>query len=551
MKTIKYSILALFLFIAFLPSCKKVFLADVKDPNALIQLPPSTVLRTILYDMYNSDGKTNVYPNPLGVDNSDRDYSPLSQSEREGQFSCRNYTYYGNNNYWSGPASFSYTTLNNVLSMEKEALRLAGTNKTPYHALGKFFRAWFFFDMTMKMGDLPLSQALLQINNVSPKYDSQKSIMLTCLKWCDSANTQLAGFISNPNTIGEFSGDIYFSEGSINTLSSLAALTEWQKVINTFKLRILINLSQKTSDADLNVTSQFATILSNPTQYPIMTGMSDNLEFQYNASFDYYPISYLNFGNDATRYNMASTYLNTLSSLNDLRAMVTSEPARGLGFADTSYSSFVGAPTGLDLSSMAGLVAAGKVSLFGRHRYYETLNAEPTFILSYPEMCFNIAEGINRGWATGNAEEYYKKGIQADLGFYGIVDGKNTVTFQAVGATSLGQDVSYTKFFAFPGYYAQSAVKLSSSGTTALNQILTQKYLAFFRNSGLQPYYQWRRTGVPIFDLSTGIGNGGRIPNRFQYPISEQSVNKFNYTAAIQSQFGGSDDIFQTLWILK
>ena len=44
-------------------------------------------------------------------------------------------------------------------------------------------------------------------------------------------------------------------------------------------------------------------------------------------------------------------------------------------------------------------------------------------------MCFNIAEGINRGWATGDADSWYQKGIKAMFGFYGIVDGTNTVTF--------------------------------------------------------------------------------------------------------------------------
>ena len=535
MKTLRYSIFVLLTLMVIMTGCKKQFANYQKDPNAVSQVPPSLVLRSILYDMYNAG--------------NDRDYSPISQSERESQYSCRNYTYYGNNNYWSGSGSFDYTSLHNVQLMESEATRVAGSNSTPYHALGKFLRAWFYFDMTMKFGDIPLTQALQGVNNITPKYDTQKSVILTCLKWCDSANTQLAGFINNG--FNEFSGDIYYTEGSTIHLDSRSALIEWQKVVNTFELRMLINLSKKTSDADLNVAGRFAAILGNPTQYPIMTGMGDNLEFQYNTSFDNYPSSPLNFGNDATRYNMAATYMSILSSTNDIRAMMVAEPARGLGFADTSYQSFVGAPTGLDLSSMAGLVASGKLSLFGRHRYYETLTAEPCFLLSYPEMCFNIAEGITRGWATGNAETWYKQGIQADLGFYGIVDGQNTVTFQKVGATSLGQDVTYTKYFTFAGFYAQPSIKLSSSSTTALNQILTQKYVAFFRNSGLQPYYQYRRTGVPTFDTSPGVGNSSRIPNRFQYPSNEQSVNSANWTAAITSQYGGTDDLFKPMWILQ
>jgi hypothetical protein len=535
MKTLKYSIVLVMTSFLVLIGCKKEFNNFVTNPNPDTQVPPSIILRSILSDMYSQSG--------------DRNYAPFSQSERENQFTCSNYTYYDNNQYWSGSATWDYsTTLTNVLAMEKEAARVAGTKNTPYHALGKFFRAWFFTDMTMKVGDLPLSQSLLGVVNVAPKYDTQKQVFQQCFAWLDSSNTQLAGFIANG--FNEFSGDIYHTERPINALSSRDALIAWQKTVNTFRLRLLINLSKKVSDPDLKVATQFANIYNNPTQYPIMGSMNDNLQYEYIQTLNPYPNSPLNFGNDALRYNMAGTYLNILSATNDLRAMIVAEPARGLGLADTAYGAFQGAPSGEDLGTMTSQVQSGKISLIGRHRYWETQTAESCFILSYPEMCFNIAEAANRGWITANPETWYKLGIQASQGFYGIVDGANTVTFQAIGGL-LGQDISYTKHFTFANFYAQPSVQYSTNVATGLAQIQTQKYLAFFRNSGLQAYYEWRRTGVPAFNVGTGSGNSSRIPLRFQYPTNEQNTNSANWTAALANQGYTGDDLFGTMWILK
>ena len=94
-------------------------------------------------------------------------------------------------------------------------------------------------------------------------------------------------------------------------------------------------------------------------------------------------------------------------------------------------------------------------------------------------------------------------------------------------------------------------VKYAGDNATGLTQILQQKYLAMFRHSGLEAYFQYRRTGVPTFTTGTGTGNSGRIPLRFQYPANEKAANTTNYTAALQSQYGGNDDINAAMWLLK
>jgi hypothetical protein len=41
------------------------------------------------------------------------------------------------------------------------------------------------------------------------------------------------------------------------------------------------------------------------------------------------------------------------------------------------------------------------------------------------------------------------------------------------------------------------------------------------------------------------------VPIRWQYPVDEITYNSVNAKAAIQSQYGGTDDIFAKMWIIQ
>lgn len=525
MKKHNYYITIVCVLVLAITGCNKRFDQYTPNSNQPTSVPAYLLLRQIENDMV-------VFPG--------------GDADKFCQYTLSSYTYYGTNEYWTGAASLNYGTLRNVVAMENEAKKASGDNN-PYSALAKFFKAYFFIKMTLQVGDLPMTDALKGLANLTPKYDSQKDIFKQSLQLLEDANTQLAALINSSNT--SLLGDFYYQERINNPKTPLEALKAWQKVVNTFKLRVLINLSKKEADADLNIKQKFSEVLSNPVKYPIMTETTDNLEYVYNTAFNKYPNNKENFGFDALRLCVAATWLNTLSGINDLRAMKVADPARGLGFPDTDFRSFVGASNGEDVSTMGGKVVAGLYSPIGRKRYYDGLTGENTFIVGYPEMCLTIAEAINRGWATGNADDWYQKGIKAMFSFYGIVDGNNTVSFLKTNAP--GDYLSYTVNFSYNTYFNQPAVKYAGNNATGLNQILTQKYLSLARNSGLEAYNQWRRTGVPVFLTGPGIGNSGVIPMRYQYPSSELSTNKANYTAAVQSQYSGNDNINAKMWVIN
>ncbi|MFI5136905.1 MAG: SusD/RagB family nutrient-binding outer membrane lipoprotein [Sphingobacteriales bacterium] len=506
-------------------SCKKTFLADSINNNVPTSVPASLLLNGVLYNMVDF---------------------PDNTAEVWDQYYIYNYNYYGNNQYNFGSGDNYYTTLKNVLLMEQQAAKAGAPAVNQYSAIGKFFRAYFFSKMSLEEGDIPMTKALQGLGNLTPVYDTQKAVMVQSLAWLESANADLTTLIAAGGY--SLSGDFFFG----------GDLTKWQKVVNAYRLRLLLELSKKTSDADLNVASQFSNIISNPTKYPLMASADDNLQFVFVSPTNYYPETPDNFGQSGSRQNGSQTYISLLTAFQDPRVFVTHEPARhlvdDLHQSPTDFASFAGADPGLDLGIMYSNANAQDYSFINRHRYYSTYTGEPSIQIGYAEQEFNIAEGINRGWVAGNAETHYVAGIQASMASYSIpLTGSFTAYFYRPGSTDvklLSNYDTYSITTNWSTYYAQASVKYTA-GATGLTQILQQKYLALFRHSGLEAYFQYRRTGVPTFTTGPGTGNGQRIAMRFQYPSSERSANTANYNAALTSQYGGNDDINGVMWLLK
>ncbi len=491
----KKYILSILIF-SFLMSCSDFQKLEL-NPNLPTSVPSSIILRDVLSKM-NDEAWNNVM--------------------RANQFYASNYNYYSNNEYNWGYADLDFTTLKNVVQMEKEAKNAGAKDLNPYSALGKFLRAYYYTNMSLQVGDLPVKDALQGLAVDKPKYDTQKEVFIQILKWLEESNNDLTQLITTGDKT--LDGDIYYNND----------LRKWQKTVNSFKLRVLVHLSKQADDADLKVKTDFANVISNPSKYPLMNDLSESLQYVWGTN-NKYPRNPDNFGNNATRENMAKTYVDLLKSYKDPRLFVVAEPADAQltkGFKPTDFEAYIGANSGEDLADMSSKAGLGQYSFQSRKRYYGTYTGENTFVISYPEMCFNIAEAINRGWIAGNAQDWYDRGVKSSMSFYGLND-----------ATS---------------YLGQSNMKYAGNNAAGLTQILNQKYIAFFQNSGYEAYYNWRRTGVPTFLVGTGTGNGTKIPLRYLYPKSERTTNTENLSEAIKRQFNvviAEESINAQLWIVK
>lgn len=486
-----------------LSSCKKY--SSLQDnPNKPTVSPPTLLLTGIEIEL-----KEN----------------PWDQAQRENQFWVSNFDYYASQNYNWASTGMRYGTLRNIQRMEEEARRLGGDENRPYMILARFLKVWCYMDMTMKFGDVPMREAMnAASDNFTPKYDPQKEIFVECLKQLDTASAEMNTFLGAAKR-NNINGDFMYA----------GDLDKWRKLINSYRLRVLINLSKKTGEADLKVKEQFAAIVNDPAKYPLFEGNGDSYNVVFNGTVqeNRYPIGPYNSGFDRARNNMGATYLDTLTAYRDPRTFEVAEPVdtakrNNIAGFEKRFTSYKGGRTGDVLGDLSSQNGSGYLSYGNDKRYWTTGNGEPCMQVGYPELCFTIAEGINRGWAAGDAESWYKKGIKASMNFYGI-----------------GDDVFNNWLAATP------KAQYKGNNEEGLKQILLQKYLAFFMNSGRQAYYQFRRTGYPVFDIGRSNENGGKIPKRWLYPQREYQTNNDQVKAALQRQFAGTDDINGDMWLLK
>ncbi|TWJ04694.1 SusD-like starch-binding protein associating with outer membrane [Mucilaginibacter frigoritolerans] len=484
---------------------------------------------------------------------------PWGTSSVGSQFDIANYSYYrGTNNYNYGSTTDSYDIFKYAIKLQQQSTLQLSNQTNKYYALSLFFKAYSGIWLAQRVGDIPFSQAG-NATNLTPKYDTQHDVYASALSMLDNANTLLGNLITKTptlaNTVLDSSGDIF----------GLTYL-QWQKIINTYRLRVLISLSKRAVDnADLQIPQQFVTIMGNPTQYPIMTSNSDNLVYKFNAT-NRYPTFSLGYNPYNNFSNIGSTYLNITTATQDPRTFVVATPAPASvagGKAVSDFTAYVGSDINQTQPTLLNNSNNGLYSFANYNRYYVSstgASAEPFVFIGYSEMCFNIAEAINRGWITGNSATWYTNGINASLANYGLTNGEVlTISFPVTstntalnpslivqGGTWGTATVNITQFLANVAYAGDNA--------TGLTQILTQKYVSMFNNSGWEAFYNFRRTGVPTFGQGgAGIGTPNNlIPRRWEYPSSESASNTANYQAALQSQFGSTtDDPTKDTWLTK
>lgn len=417
----------------------------------------------------------------------------------------------------------SYVTLINVEKMIN--LSTEGGLKNSYTALGHFVRAWKFFNLTMAVGDIPYKEALQaeSSKNIKPIYDSQKEVFLGILKELDEADNL---FAKGSN----FKGDPIYN-GNI---------TLWRKLVNTFQLNVLINLSKKTNDPDLNVINRFKDIVTNR---PLFESNSDNFGLTYSdATGQKYPFSK---PNQFTIYPIVSNVLiERLKVFGDRRLFYFAAPSPvklSGGISSSDWNAYVGVDPSASYSDL-GSVAGTKDYSTINDRYYLAAG-EPICQVSYSQLKFLLAEASVRGWISGSAEMYYIDGIKAALKFV---------------ADNTPDDITYHHNMKITSTYIDSyplsaSVKFSSTTNAQLEQIMIQKFISSYLQRPFSTFYDNRRTGYPVLPVNPASNMNDpkeKLPKRWMYPQNELDYNTENVKAAITRQYS-SDDSNGLIWILK
>lgn len=461
------------------------------DPNRASEVNPGLLLTNILVEAFNIPSADAALASQ---------YLVFTDGVADEQ-------YYG----WQRAGFGGYNSLRQVDKMMQEANRTGNEN---YVAIGKFFRAWFFHDLTRTFGDVPYSQALKgEEEGFAPAYDSQEAIYAGILQELEEANALL------DEAKGPVNGDFIY-EGD---------LQKWKQLINSFRIRVLTDLSWKEGNTAIDPKGQMAKMLADPAQYPLFSSNADHAQLVYvDRDDNRYP--HYNNRSLQTAYYLSSTFADLLKAYNDPRLFTYADPERrAVENGQPGFEMIVGAYGGLESGAQltTNVLAAsteGKGSPVDDH-YHSDPEGEPCIALGYPELQFNLAEAAARGWISANAQTHYENGIRASMEFYGIPEAR------------------------IQAYLAHPQVAFDAG--QAIEQINTQKYLSLFMHSGWESFYNHRRTGFPEFRIGDGTQNNGQVPKRWMYPQSELDYNQAQVSEAITRQFGGNDNVNQEMWLLQ
>lgn len=431
-------------------------------------------------------------------------------------------------NLWGRTSFGKDTLLINTVKMVEYAEKVS--NVEPYAGLAHFVKAYRLFYNSLEVGDIPYSEALQgESGNVKPKYDTQKDVMLNILNDLDKAYDYFS------KATGSFEGDFIYG-GNVEN---------WKKTVTAFQLKVLMNLSIKESDTDLNIKKRFSEIVS---QRELYRSNNDNLQINFkNAGGMVYPFHHTE--TKHAQYVMLSTTLvDTMKKYNDYRLFYYASPAKAqtnAGISADSWDAYLGIDPSLAFSDISSLKSEEKYCALNP-RYTENEVGESLIRLGFGEQQLILAEAVLRGWISGSASDYYKKGIKAGFDFVKAQASNNVYNNGREITTAYIED-----------YLNNPLIQLDekpSSFESDLNKILTQKYLASFLQYPMDSYYDYRRTGYPRLPINPGTNQNtvaDKMPVRYMYPLEELNYNKENCEASIQQQYGGDDNVNSLMWILK
>ncbi|RFS22580.1 SusD/RagB family nutrient-binding outer membrane lipoprotein [Chitinophaga silvatica] len=480
-----------------LSSCKKLEEINV-DPNRVTETHPQLQLTQIEWEAFRYNNGTG----PL--------YAEKKLVQTDGESTEQYYK-------WDRSSFTPYSRMRDVTKMMEEAKRI---NSNAYLGIGKFFRAFYFLNLTLTFGDVPYSQALqgeTQQTYIPPAYDAQKDVFKGILAELKEANDLLA----KENSI--IAGDIIY-KGDV---------AKWRKAVNAFRLKVLMLLSKKEADADLNIKAAFAQIVNNE---PLFISNDEDAQLVFlDQEGNRYP-EFNSSGYGSGMY-MDSTFIRRLQDREDPRLFIfctRTKNAEDAGLAINNFAAYEGGDPAAPYSEVNTKAANGKTSKVN-NRYHKDPTTEPMVLIGYSEQQLLIAEGIVRGWVTGDADEYYKKGVKASFKFY------------ETNAKGLGQYVTENIAIA---YLDKPINSLATATTTEdkIEKIIMQRYLRTFLQSPWGGFFDQIRTGYPSFRRPANVN----IPFRWIYPQAEYNNNTTNVSDAIKRQFGeGNDKISAQPWWLK
>jgi len=454
--------------------------------------------------------------------------------------------YYSNGDkYVQGGSYLSYqaSTWNGgyqAASYLREAQTLAkdNANLTNLSGIAKILELLNIEAITDVYGDIPYSQSLQAKTGISqPVYDKQQDIYNGMLAKLDSVLPTLNAAKPKPtNDASSYKGDVAM----------------WKK----FGYSLMLRMAMRLTKVDAVTAKKYA---EKAYASGVFAANADNAYLVYDNANGFHNnnTAALVTGEDYSEVKWGKALIDYLKSNADPRLGVIAEvPQPGTKNAaiqtlagDATPAKQQGMPNGFDQNGGAtdishapaypgGTGTGADLNVTGAYSrpttaLYLSLNA-PTFMLTYAQTEFLLAEAAVRGWAVGaSAAVHYSNALAAAITTLG--------TFNAAGTISAATATAYA-----------STHPLDVSTTdNSLKQINTQYWVyesTIFDFD--EAWSNWRRSGYPVLTPVVYPGNftSGTIPRRQSYPTGEASANPANYKTAVTGLTGGDTYAARVWW---
>lgn len=436
-----------------------------------------------------------------------------------------------------------------VIDVNKKGLKT-------HEGVFRIFQSLLWATVTDLYGDIFYTEGLRgQDGILFPKFDEQKDIY--------------PALILNLKDAAQLIADGKEPLDKVYDVMYAGDKTKWIKLANSLRLRLLIRESNKVPNA---AEIQAVALL------PLLSDVSENAAISY-IDGDKTMASPMGSANiDITGnfliFRPSKTLVDTLKALNDERLKVWVAPIEKpwaatidsvnlnagkrtlvqkgytynyqweyidrnnskikpiLPFIIDSMTTYAGYPAG---SSVQVLNSNGsydfpdtkwnyKVSLFSKLFNENVSPLIKAVVMQADEVQFLLAEAVVKGWIMGNAETFYKKGVEMALKRWG----------EPLPANYFNNPLA-----AFPTTKGQQ-----------LAIIGLQKWLGLFM-MGTESYVDYRRTRVPYMENNGALSSTvNPFPLRYRYPESEFKNNSGNYQVAI-GRLDKGDIEFSKMWLMQ
>jgi hypothetical protein len=435
-------------------------------------------------------------------------------------------------------------------------------------AAADVIQAFFALRITDEFGDVPYSEAVLgrREGKLDPVYDKQETILLTLVDELNGAIQVLSSSISNEFDWSK--ADIIYKGDAL----------KWIKMANAVKLRIALRLeSQNLTKAKEIINAVVADgrlFASDDDQFTIDLG--GNFRGGGGAGFEWKglmwaPKPMVNFMKTTKDPRIRIFYelngytqesINAYASVNDIPKAVditndnqvlyttaAGEPIYGYRYigapthrqdpnvAIQGYYQYIDDPNKVGVNTMLVSKWHRRLIQSCDYNYGGLPPATGNYVdvqLSYAEVCFMMSEFILKGYISGNAKDWYEKGVRSSLKTYNMIGTKGDLTLRVAGKIYPYLPVSDAEINA---YLAHPTVLFN--GTNDLEKVYVQQFINFYR----LPDEGWRfsmRTGYPKYGsslLARYPVDNNEIPFPRRLPTPEPGdLNRANWEAANSTQ---------------